>query len=118
MRVLLLQTGPDGEEHTTRTVTNEGAQPKGAESSSPEACTTQKTAKNATEFTLHSTYTSSSSDDASTSSTWKKQKYVTVTLEKQFPPCLVGGARTQAGPRRKQEEELNISLASKLFFTL
>jgi hypothetical protein len=36
MRVLLLQTGPDGEEHTTRTVTNEGAQPKGAESSSPD----------------------------------------------------------------------------------
>jgi hypothetical protein len=32
----LLQTGPDGEEHTTRTVTNEGAQPKGAESSSPD----------------------------------------------------------------------------------
>ena len=57
MRVLLLQTGPDGEEHTTRTVTNEGAQPKGAESSSPEACTTQKTAKNATGFTLHSTST-------------------------------------------------------------
>ena len=32
----MLQTGPDGEEHTTRTVTNEGAQPKGAESSSPD----------------------------------------------------------------------------------
>jgi hypothetical protein len=36
--------------------------------------------------------------------TWKKQKYVTVTLEKKFPPYLVGGARPQAGPRRKREE--------------
>jgi len=34
--VVLLQTGPDGEEHTTRTVMNEGAQPKGDESSSPD----------------------------------------------------------------------------------
>ena len=44
--------------------------------------------------------------DASTSSTWirKTQKYVTVTLEKKFPPCLVGGARTQEGPRRKRKE--------------
>ena len=32
---VLLQTGPDGEEHTTRTVMNEGAQPKGDDSSSP-----------------------------------------------------------------------------------
>jgi len=47
---------------------------------------------------------SSSFDDASTSSTWKKQKYVTVTLENKFPPCLVGGARTQAGHRREREE--------------
>jgi len=34
----------------------------------------------------------------------EKQKYATVTLEKKFSPCLVGDARTQAGPRRKREE--------------
>jgi hypothetical protein len=34
----------------------------------------------------------------------EQQKYVTVTREKKFPPYLVGGARTQAGTRRKREE--------------
>jgi hypothetical protein len=45
-------------------------------------------------------------------STHDSVQYVTVTLEKKFPPCLVGSARTQAEPKAKTGGELNISLAS------
>jgi hypothetical protein len=34
--IVLLQMGPDGEEHTARTATNDGAQPEGDQSSSPD----------------------------------------------------------------------------------